>query len=116
MDALLLLAPTAGSVGYAGRGDFTMAPDGRLRQRAEHEIAPFVYAGAAILTPALFRNAPKGEFPLTALFDRAAQARPASRAAAGRPVDACRHARRLLRRRKPRSAPARLIGGTRKRV
>src|SRR3990172_12172817 len=47
MDALLLLAPTAGSVGYAGRGDFSMASDGRLRKRAEREAAPFVYAGAA---------------------------------------------------------------------
>ena len=34
MDALLLLAPTATSIGYAGRGDFAMAPDGRLRRRA----------------------------------------------------------------------------------
>ena len=33
MDALLLLAPTTGSIGYAGRGDFAMAPDGRLRRR-----------------------------------------------------------------------------------
>ena len=31
MDALLLLAPTTTSIGYAGRGDFAMAPDGRLR-------------------------------------------------------------------------------------
>src|SRR4029453_436137 len=31
MDALLLLAPVAGSIGYSGRGDFAMAPDGRLR-------------------------------------------------------------------------------------
>ena len=30
MDALLLLAPVADSIGYAGRGDFAMAPDGRL--------------------------------------------------------------------------------------
>ncbi len=74
MDALLLLAPTTGSVGYAGRGDFSMAPDGRLRRRSEREVAPFVYAGAAILTPALFAEAPQGEFPLTALFDRAAEA------------------------------------------
>ncbi len=74
MDGLLLLAPTAGSVGYAGRGDFAMAPDGRLRQRAEQEIAPFVYAGAAILSPALFAGAPSGEFSLTTLFDRAAGA------------------------------------------
>jgi N-acetyl-alpha-D-muramate 1-phosphate uridylyltransferase len=74
MDGLLLLAPTAGSVGYAGRGDFAMAPDGRLRQRAEQEIAPFVYAGAAILSPALFAGTPSGEFSLTTLFDRAAGA------------------------------------------
>jgi N-acetyl-alpha-D-muramate 1-phosphate uridylyltransferase len=73
MDALLLLAPSSGSIGYAGRGDFVMAPDGRLRRRAEREVAPFVYAGAAILAPALFKSAPRGEFPLTDLFDRAAE-------------------------------------------
>jgi len=72
MDAGLLLAPTIGSIGYAGRGDFIMAPDGSLRRRAEREVAPFVYAGAAILSPALFAGAPAGEFPLLALFDRAA--------------------------------------------
>src|SRR5690349_8597276 len=71
MDALLLLAPTATSVGYAGRGDFAMGPDGRLRRRAEREVVPFVYAGIAILAPALFRDAPSGEFALTQLFDRA---------------------------------------------
>ena len=49
MDALLLLAPTATSIGYSGRGDFAMAPDGRLRRRAEREVVPFVYAGAAVL-------------------------------------------------------------------
>jgi len=74
MDALLLLAPATGSIGYAGRGDFAFAPDGRLRRRAEREVAPFVYAGAAILAPALFKDAPPGEFPLTDLFDRAAVA------------------------------------------
>jgi len=73
MDALLLLAPTTGSIGYAGRGDFTFAADGRLSRRAEREIAPFVYAGAAILSPALFKDAPKGEFALTDLFERAAE-------------------------------------------
>jgi MurNAc alpha-1-phosphate uridylyltransferase len=72
MDALLLLAPVAKSIGYSGRGDFTMAADGRLKRRAEREAAPFVYAGAAILRPELFEDAPGGAFPLTALFDRAA--------------------------------------------
>ena len=71
MDALLLLAPTATSVGYTDRGDFTMAPDGRLRRRPEREVVPFVYAGIAILSPTLFRDAPAGAFALTQLFDRA---------------------------------------------
>jgi MurNAc alpha-1-phosphate uridylyltransferase len=71
MDALLLLAPTASSVGYTGRGDFSMAPDGKLRRRGERDVVPFVYAGIALISPALFRDAPSGAFPLTELFDRA---------------------------------------------
>ncbi len=72
MDALLLLAPTAGSLGYEGRGDYTMLADGRLKRRTGEEPVPFIYAGAAILSPALFAGAPQGAFPLTHLFDSAA--------------------------------------------
>lgn len=50
-----------------------MQPDGRLRRRAEREVVPFVYAGAAILSTALFAGAPAGPFPLTLLFDRAVE-------------------------------------------
>ncbi len=74
MDALLLLAPIATSIGYDGRGDFSLGPDGRLAPRAEREIVPFVYAGVAILAPALFAAAPDGPFPLSLLFNRAAAA------------------------------------------
>ena len=74
MDALLLVAPTASSIGYAGRGDFSMAPDGRLMRRGEREVVPFVYAGAAILVPAFFAGAPAGPFSMSPLFDRAADA------------------------------------------
>ncbi len=73
-DALLLLAPANGSIGYAGRGDFALQPDGRLRRRGERETAPFVYAGAAILSPKLFSAAPQGPFSLNLIFDRAAAA------------------------------------------
>jgi MurNAc alpha-1-phosphate uridylyltransferase len=73
MDALLLLAPTANSIGYTGRGDFAMLPDGRLRRRRENEVVPFVYAGAAVLSPAMFADGPKGAFSLTLLFDRAVE-------------------------------------------
>lgn len=74
MDALLLLAPSVGSLGYQGRGDYGMRDDGRLRRRGENEVMPFIYAGAAILAPALFAGAPQGAFGLTSLFDRAAEA------------------------------------------
>jgi N-acetyl-alpha-D-muramate 1-phosphate uridylyltransferase len=72
MDALLLLAPAASSTGYGGRGDFSMAADGGLMRRGEREVVPFVYAGAAILTPAFFAGAPPGAFSMSPLFDRAA--------------------------------------------
>jgi N-acetyl-alpha-D-muramate 1-phosphate uridylyltransferase len=71
MDILLLMAPTASSIGYSGSGDYAMTPDGALRRRKEHQVVPFVYAGVAILSPSLFSDAPKGEFSLTKIFDRA---------------------------------------------
>ena len=71
MDALLLLAATVDSAGYAGRGDFNLDKDGRLSRRSERTVAPFVYAGAAILHPRLFTDAPDGAFSLNLLFDRA---------------------------------------------
>ena len=51
-----------------------MGPDGRLRRRGEREVVPFVYAGAAMLAPALFAAAPAGAFSLTRPFARAAEA------------------------------------------
>ena len=74
MDILLLLASTTASIGYEGRGDFVMAPDGRLARRAERQVAPFVYAGAAMLSPAQFADAPAGKFSLNTMFDRAIEA------------------------------------------
>jgi N-acetyl-alpha-D-muramate 1-phosphate uridylyltransferase len=71
MDILLLMAPTASSIGYGGRGDYAMLPEGQLRKRREKEVVPFVYAGAAIMSPAIFTKAPAGDFSLTKLFDRA---------------------------------------------
>ena len=73
MDALLLLAPTTGSIGYQGSGDYAMMSDGRLQRRTGGEVVAHVYAGASILSPALFAGAPAGEFPLTLLFDRAGE-------------------------------------------
>jgi MurNAc alpha-1-phosphate uridylyltransferase len=71
MDILMLMAPTTSSIGYCGSGDYAMLPDGALRKRREHQVVPFVYAGAAIMSPSLFADAPAGEFSLTKTFDRA---------------------------------------------
>jgi N-acetyl-alpha-D-muramate 1-phosphate uridylyltransferase len=71
MDILLLMAPTAGSIGYEGRGDYSMLPDGALRKRKERQVVPFVYAGAAIMSPRIFVGAPDSEFSLTKIFDAA---------------------------------------------
>lgn len=71
MDSLLMLAPVVNSVGYAGAGDFTMAPDGRLQRRTEGDIVPFVFAGVSIVHPRLFVDCPEGPFSLNLLWDRA---------------------------------------------
>lgn len=71
MDILLLMAPTTSSIGYSGCGDYAMLPDGSLRKRRENQVVPFVYAGAAIMSPGLFAGAPEGEFQLIKMFNRA---------------------------------------------
>jgi N-acetyl-alpha-D-muramate 1-phosphate uridylyltransferase len=71
MDALLLLAPLTTSLGYGGRGDFAMSPDGRLTRRGEREVVPFAFAGVSLCDARLFEEAPKGPFSLNLLWDRA---------------------------------------------
>lgn len=71
MDCLLLLAVGSTSIGYEGRGDFMMSPDGVLQRRPEREMAPFVFTGVSIAHPRLLADAPDGPFSLNMLWDRA---------------------------------------------
>jgi N-acetyl-alpha-D-muramate 1-phosphate uridylyltransferase len=71
MDSLLLLAPLSSSIGYAGKGDFAMAPDGKLTRRGERQIVPFAFAGASLCDERLFADSPDGPFSLNLLWDRA---------------------------------------------
>jgi N-acetyl-alpha-D-muramate 1-phosphate uridylyltransferase len=71
MDALLLLQPTVGAIGYSGAGDFHLCPEGQVQRRDEREVAPFVFTGVQILHPRLFANCPPGAFSLNLLYDRA---------------------------------------------
>jgi MurNAc alpha-1-phosphate uridylyltransferase len=71
MDALLLLVRTAHVDGETGRGDFLLDPLGRARRPKEREIAPYLFGGVQILSPALFDGTPDGPFSLNRVYDRA---------------------------------------------
>ena len=71
MDCLLLLCPVDRSVGYDGKGDFIVDPDGRLSRRKGDAGLALVYAGCYLADPRLFRDAPSGKFSMNLLWDRA---------------------------------------------
>jgi len=71
MDALLLLVRTATVDSDAGRGDFLLDPLGRARRPREREIAPYLFGGVQILSPALFEGMPEGAFSLNRVYDNA---------------------------------------------
>jgi MurNAc alpha-1-phosphate uridylyltransferase len=70
-DAVLLLARGAGAVAETGQGDFIWPRDGGLRRRGERDVAPYVYAGVQLVSPALFAAAPAEPFSMNLLWDRA---------------------------------------------
>lgn len=74
MDCLLMLALGINALGYSGRGDFALAPDGRVERRQENQIVPFVFTGVSIAHPRLFEASPEGAFSLNLLWDRALEA------------------------------------------
>ncbi len=68
MEALLLLAPAAQTVGHGGAGDFTLGPDGRIA-RAKGQPG-LVYLGAQILCTERLADFPERAFSLNPLWDR----------------------------------------------
>jgi MurNAc alpha-1-phosphate uridylyltransferase len=71
-DGVLLLHRSVQVQADIGFGDFLLDPWGRPRRRAPHEVAPYVFAGVQLLSPALFEAAPEGAFSMNLLWDRAA--------------------------------------------
>jgi MurNAc alpha-1-phosphate uridylyltransferase len=71
MDALLLLKPTGGVIGYDGAGDFERDPDGRLARRAPGRPGAYVYIGLQLLSERLFEGVKVERFSLNVLYDRA---------------------------------------------
>jgi MurNAc alpha-1-phosphate uridylyltransferase len=74
MDAVLLVAASAGAVGVDGPGDFTMSREGRLKRRESRFVAPFVYSGIGICKPELIDGREDEVFGLAPLLFRAADA------------------------------------------
>ena len=72
MDVLLLVVPLARAHCHAGRGDFHLAPNGRIvRRRQRGRVAPFVYIGVQIVNPAILIDAPDGAFSTMLFWERA---------------------------------------------
>ncbi len=72
MDCLMLMAPTFNSIGFDGKGDFTMDPNGRLTRRQPQRVAPFAWPGVQIIHPRLVATGPDGVFSTNKLWDIAA--------------------------------------------
>ena len=71
MDGVLLVHRTFQVHGDVGRGDFSLDPWGKLRRRREREVAPYLYAGVQLATPALFSDPPSPPFSNNAVWDQA---------------------------------------------
>jgi MurNAc alpha-1-phosphate uridylyltransferase len=71
MDALLLLASMVTALGFEGTGDFLLDAEGRVARVPELCVSPFAYPGVQIVHPRAFENAPRGEFSMNLLWDRA---------------------------------------------
>jgi MurNAc alpha-1-phosphate uridylyltransferase len=70
-DVSLLLARAAGAVSQTGLGDFLWPRGEPLRRRGERDVAPYLFAGIQIVTPALFAAAPPPPFSMNLLWSSA---------------------------------------------
>lgn len=70
MDILLMLATLDQATGHSGGTDFLRSPGGRLT-RSKGAPDGLIYAGAAIVHPRIFADAPQGPHSLNVQFDKA---------------------------------------------
>jgi len=73
-DGLLLLHRSCQVAGEVGLSDFFLDPLGTLRRRREREVAPFIFAGLQIASPALFADGSRGASGMADAWDRAIEA------------------------------------------
>ena len=68
LDVLLLLHPTPKALGYDGRGDFFLTPDGLPSFRGEQEDAPYVFTGTQILSRSAFADKTLSKWSLREIY------------------------------------------------
>ncbi|HLK23247.1 MAG TPA: nucleotidyltransferase family protein [Caulobacteraceae bacterium] len=68
MDVMLLLAPTATSLGFHDSGDVFLEDDGRVRFKAAGETAPYLYVGVHIARTEIVADGPDGPFGLLEIW------------------------------------------------
>lgn len=71
MDMLLLVAALDQTTGHTGGVDFSFGADGAIARADDTAGEGVIYAGAAIIDPALFANARAEPHSLNVYFDRA---------------------------------------------
>lgn len=70
-DALLLKIPKQRTIAYTREGDFFLdEATGIPARRGDAASAPFVYAGAQIIRPEAFLNAPEGPFSTNLIWNQ----------------------------------------------
>jgi MurNAc alpha-1-phosphate uridylyltransferase len=73
-DGVILVHRTFQVQADVGFGDFFLDADGTPRRRREREIAPYIYAGVTLATPALFAGFGEQRFSMNQVWNRALQA------------------------------------------
>lgn len=71
VDGVLLVHRTFQVQADVGFGDFVLDKWGALRRRPEREVAPYIYAGLQIISPALLDRTPDGAFSMNRAWDTA---------------------------------------------
>jgi MurNAc alpha-1-phosphate uridylyltransferase len=69
VNGVLLVHRTFQVQAEVGLGDFMMDKWGILRRRAEREVAPYIYAGLQLISPALLAGTPVGAFSMNVAWD-----------------------------------------------
>lgn len=71
MDMAMLCVRLEDTTGHDGKIDFSLLDDGRLVRYRPDARQGVIYAGAIVVDPAMFDDAPEGPFNLNIYFDKA---------------------------------------------